>query len=52
VVKRWVELRATGPNTEMVLDDGVIVALAALMETTVDECRTILMSTIGQAHTG
>jgi transcriptional regulator with XRE-family HTH domain len=50
VVKRWVELRATGPNTEMVLDDGVIVALAALMNTTVDECRMILMSTIGQAH--
>jgi len=51
-VKRWVELRATGPNTEIVLDDGVIVALAALMNTTVDECRAILMSTIGQVNAG
>ena len=49
-VKRWVELRATGPNTEMVLDDGVIVALAALMNMTVPECRKILISTIGQAR--
>jgi hypothetical protein len=47
-----VELRATGPNTEIVLDDGVIVALAALMNTTVDECRAILMSTIGQVNAG
>jgi len=52
VVKRWVELRAAGPNTEMILDDGVIAALAALMTVPVPECRRVLMSTIGQAHSG
>jgi transcriptional regulator with XRE-family HTH domain len=51
-VKRWVELRATGPNTEMALDDGVIAALAALMNMAIPECRELLLSTIGQAHPG
>ena len=49
-VKRWVDLRATGPNTEMVLDDGVIAALATLMDMSVPDCRLVLSSTIGQAH--
>jgi ABC-type uncharacterized transport system permease subunit len=47
-----VELRATGPNTEMALDDGVIAALAALMNMAIPECRELLLSTIGQAHPG
>jgi len=49
-VKRWVELRATGPNTEMVLDDGVIAALATLTDMSVPDCRHVLLATVGQAH--
>jgi transcriptional regulator with XRE-family HTH domain len=49
-VKRWVELRATGPQTMMILDDGVITALATLMGMSVPECRRVLMSATDEAR--
>ena len=51
-VKRWVELRATGRNTEMIIDDGVLGALATLMEMSIPECRRVLLSVIKQADPG
>lgn len=45
-VRRWFELRTSGGSTSaMTLDDGAILALAALMNVTPAECRDILVGT-------
>lgn len=50
-VRRWIELEQGGRLSStglMTLDPGAIVALASLMGTSADECRTILLTVAGR----
>nr|WP_275889552.1 helix-turn-helix transcriptional regulator [Nakamurella flavida] len=49
-VRRWFELRSGGGSASaMTLDDGAILALAALMNVSPAECREILVGTAAEA---
>lgn len=50
-VRRWFELRGTSANT-VTLDDAALGALAAVMDVSAGECRTILVTAVRSAHAG
>ncbi len=50
-VRRWFELRGTSSST-VTLDDAALGALAAVMDVSVGECRTILVTAVRSARAG